>query len=109
MCAVYQGVVIRLTSNSQYGESERMGNVLYKVSETFGRRNRHMDQIHREKKTLNTADSGVSPSLKIITDTPVTGTPADTHRHWISRKFERRRKLIIKLQVDPTKRCYFSE
>ncbi|CAH8818944.1 unnamed protein product [Schistosoma curassoni] len=86
---------------------KRMRNVLYKVRGTFGVWIRHINQTHREKRTLDRVDSQVRLPLDIITDTPMTGTPTDAHRRRIPRKSELRRKPVIKLQVDPKKKSYF--
>lgn len=56
---------------------KRMGNVLYKMRGTTGRRIRHINQIHTEKRTLNTVDRRVSHPMEILADNPMTGTPRD--------------------------------
>lgn len=56
---------------------KRMGNVLYKMRGTTGRRIRHINQIHTEKRTLNTVDRRVSHPMEILSDNPMTGTPRD--------------------------------
>ncbi|CAH8538525.1 unnamed protein product [Schistosoma rodhaini] len=88
---------------------KRMGNVLYKVRGTFGTWIRHINQILREKRILDTADSQERFPLEVVTDTPVARTPTDTHRHEIPRKSERHRNPVTKLQVDPKKKSYSGE
>ncbi|KAK4474327.1 hypothetical protein MN116_000411, partial [Schistosoma mekongi] len=85
----------------------RIGNVLYRVRGAFGTWIRHINQIHRDKMTLNNVDRQTRLPLEIIAASPMTGTTMDTHNHWVPRKSTRLKKPVIKLQVNPSKKSYF--
>ncbi|CAI2736565.1 unnamed protein product [Schistosoma spindalis] len=92
---------------------QKLGKVLYRVRGTFGTCIRHTNQIHKDKRTMQTRNNRPKFPLESTLDVPTIHMPEDTERKpWIrktTRIMRHHRNPVVKLQINPRKKSYSGE